>query len=272
MEDITGRWRELNRASWDERVDIHLQSETYDLDGFRQRPDSLKDFEKHEVGDVVGKELLHLQCHFGRDTLSWAARGADVTGLDFSPPAIEAARHLAAELALPARFVLADLYDAVAALDRRRFDIVYTGFGALNWLPDLPRWASIAADLLVPGGFLYLAEFHPFAFVLDDATGSVVTHDYFDEGPHLSGGPGSYADEHAVTEHNTTIEWDHTLASVVSAVAAAGLRIELLHEHDHTFYQQRQSLERHPHDIYRHPTEAPRYPLTYSLRARKDSP
>lgn len=269
MSDQTGRWRELNQASWDERVHIHLRGPFYDAAGFRDRVDSLKDFEKAEVGNVAGKHLLHLQCHFGLDTLSWAARGARAVGLDFSPPAIEAASRLAADLNLDARFVTADVYDAVSALPGQIFDIVYTGFGALNWLPDLPRWARLIAELLDNGGFLYLAEFHPFSFVLDDQTGRTVTHDYFDEGPHLSGGPGTYADETAATENNVTIEWAHMLSSVVTAIADAGLRIEFLHEHDHTFYLQRQSLRRHPNEIYRHPAGAPRYPLTYSIRARK---
>ncbi|PBC67381.1 methyltransferase family protein [Streptomyces sp. TLI_235] len=272
MGDLAGRWRELNKAYWDERVPIHLGAALYDIEEFRARPDSLKDFETAEVGDVRGKRLIHLQCHFGRDTLSWAARGAQVTGLDFSPPAIEAASRLATELGMDARFLTADVYDAASAVGGETFDIVYASFGALNWLPDISRWASVVAELLAPAGFLYLAEFHPFSFVLDDETGSTVTHDYFDEGPEASGGPGTYADEAATTENNDTVEWRHSLSTVVSAIAGAGLRIRFLHEHDHTFYLQRQSLERHDGDVYRHPAGAPRVPLTYSIRAEKASP
>jgi SAM-dependent methyltransferase len=269
MGDLAGHWRELNKAYWDERVPIHLGATFYDMEGFRALPDSLKDFETAEVGDVRGKSLLHLQCHFGRDTLSWAARGAQVTGLDFSPPAIEAASQLAVELGIDARFLTADVYDAASAVEEETFDIVYASFGALNWLPDISRWALVVAELLAPAGCLYLAEFHPFSFVLDDETGSTVTHDYFDEGPEASGGSGTYADEAATTEHNETVEWRHSLSTVVSAIAGAGLRIQFLHEHDHTFYLQRQSLERHDGDIYRHPVGAPRIPLTYSIRAEK---
>ncbi|MFG2823511.1 class I SAM-dependent methyltransferase [Kitasatospora sp. NPDC048365] len=269
MGEPAGRWRELNKAYWDERVPIHLGGAFYDVDGLRAGPDSLKDFETAEVGDVSGKSLIHLQCHFGRDTLSWAARGATVTGLDFSAPATGAGTRLAAELGLDARFLTADVYDAVSAVRGQTFDIVYASFGALNWLPDIGRWAAVAAELLTPGGFLYLAEFHPFSFVLDDETASTVTHDYFDEGPEASGGPGTYADETAQTEHNDTVEWRHSLATVVSAIAAAGLRIRFLHEHDHTFYRQRQSLESRDGQIYRHPDGVPRTPLTYSIRAEK---
>ncbi|GGN63672.1 type 12 methyltransferase [Streptomyces albiflavescens] len=269
MDDLAQGWQALNKAYWDERVPLHLDAAFYDMTGFRARPNSLKDFETAEVGDVRGKRLIHLQCHFGRDTLSWAARGAQVTGLDFSAPAIAAAAQLAAELGIDARFLVADVYEAVPAVARETFDIVYTSFGALNWLPDISRWALVVAELLAPGGILYLAEFHPFCFVLDDETGRTLTHDYFDEGPHASGGPGTYADEAATTEHNATVEWDHRLSTIVSAIARAGLRIEFLHEHDHTFYRQRQSLVRHEGDIYRQPEGAPRIPLTYSIRAAK---
>jgi SAM-dependent methyltransferase len=269
MAEPAERWQELNQAYWDERVPVHLGSDFYDMEQFRTRRDSLKDFETAEVGDVRGKRLIHLQCHFGRDTLSWAARGARVTGLDFSPPAIAAASRLATELGIDARFLTADVYDAVSAVGGETFDIVYTSFGALNWLPDITRWASVVATLLAPAGFLYLAEFHPFSFALDDETGTTVTHDYFEEGPEASGGPGTYADEAATTVHNATVEWRHRLSTVVSAIAGSGLRIEFLHEHDHTFYLQHQSLQRHDGDIYRHPEGAPRIPLTYSVRAEK---
>nr|WP_306454471.1 class I SAM-dependent methyltransferase [Streptomyces sp. TLI_235] len=240
--------------------------------GFRARPDSLKDLETAEVGDVRGRSLIHLQCHFGRDTLSWAARGAQVTGLDFPQPAIEAASRLATGLGIDARFLTADVYDAVSAVEGATFDIVYASFGALNWLPNISRWASVVAELLAPAGFLYLAEFHPFSFVLDDETGSTVTHDYFDEGPKASGGPGTYADGAAMTDNNATVEWRHSLSTVVPAIARAGLRIQFLHEHDHTFYLQCQSLERHDGDVYRHPEGAPRIPLTYSIRAERLDP
>jgi len=181
MDDVIGRWREVNLANWNERVPIHLAGSFYDLPGFREKRTVLRDFEIAEVGDVTGRSLVHLQCHFGQDTLSWAAHGARVSGLDFSGPAVEAARGLAAELEVEAEFVQADVYEAVTAFEGRTFDIVYTGFGALTWLPDLSRWARVVSDLLKPGGFLYLSEFHPLTGILDDETGTVVTYDYFDE-------------------------------------------------------------------------------------------
>jgi SAM-dependent methyltransferase len=160
-------WRALNRANWDSRVPVHLASSFYDLAGFRAGACTLRPFEVSEVGSVVGRRLVHLQCHIGLDTLSWARRGALVSGLDFSVPAIEAASALAASLGLPATFVVADVYDAVDAFGGQKFDIVYTGIGALVWLPDVPDWSRVVAGLLAPGGFVYLAEGHPFAQVLD---------------------------------------------------------------------------------------------------------
>src|SRR3712207_3593688 len=133
------RYQETNRASWDERVPIHVGGEFYDVAGFKAGQERLRPFEISEVGDVGGKDLLHLQCHFGIDTLSWARRGARVVGLDFSLPAIVEARKLAAELALEAEFVHSDVYDASHVLEGRNFDVLYTGLGAIYWLPDIPR-------------------------------------------------------------------------------------------------------------------------------------
>lgn len=166
----------VNKALWDERVPIHVASDFYDVTGFKGGGQTLRDFELAEVGDVTGLQLVHLQCHFGLDTLSWARRGAHVTGLDFSEKAIEAARTVADETELQARFVVADVYDAPAVLGET-YDIVYTGLGALCWLPDINRWAETVTFLLRPGGFVYLAEFHPFADTLDDEKGRTVTYD-----------------------------------------------------------------------------------------------
>src|SRR3954447_6521687 len=193
-----------NREMWDERVPLHVGSDFYDVDSFRAGTTSLKPFEIEEVGDVNGRTLLHLQCHFGLDTLSWATRGATVTGLDFSPPAVEAATGLARELGLDqrSRFVSANVYDAVGALGGEQFDIVYTGGGALNWLPDLERWAGVVSALLRPGGFLYLCEFHPFTWVFPYRDELVVTNDYFNTGAQFDDEPGSYTDPGAITLAN----------------------------------------------------------------------
>jgi SAM-dependent methyltransferase len=192
--EITG-WLDLNRANWDDRAAVHAGSGFYDLDGFRAGASTLRAFEADELGDVTGKRLLHLQCHMGQDTLSWARLGAQVTGLDFSPAAIATARDLAAQIGLAdlARFVDADVYSAVHALGGQRFDIVYTGLGALVGLPDLTRWANEVASCLSAGGVFYIVEFHPLAQTLDD-DGRTLAHDYFDAGPQMCDCPVTYTD------------------------------------------------------------------------------
>ncbi|MCX4963734.1 class I SAM-dependent methyltransferase [Streptomyces sp. NBC_00654] len=266
-------WHDTNRARWDERVAIHEASDYYGLDAFRAGKDALREFELAEVGDVTGKSLLHLQCHIGLDTLSWARHGAaHVVGLDFSEPAVEAARSLARSLGLApdrAAFVAADVYDAKEAVPDSSYDIVYTGVGALNWLPDIGRWAETAASLVAPGGFLYVSEFHPLADTLDDSTGSTVMYDYFSREAWVDETPGTYADLDAPTVHNRSVEWQHPVGTVVSALAAAGLRIEFLHEHDVSLVARFGSLERHPDGHYRFPADWPRIPLMYSIKASR---
>jgi 2-polyprenyl-3-methyl-5-hydroxy-6-metoxy-1,4-benzoquinol methylase len=262
-------WREANRANWDERVPIHTGGDFYDVEAFKAGQQRLRPFELEEVGDVSGKDLLHLQCHFGIDTLSWARRGARVTGLDFSAPAVEAARALAEEMGLDADFVRSDVYEAGEALGGRTFDVVYTGLGALNWLPDIGRWARVAAGRVRPGGFLYLSEFHPFTNVFADAD-LTVEHDYFHSAePEVWDEPGTYADLDAETEHNLTYEWKHTLSDVVTALIDAGLVLEFLHEHDYTLFPRWPVLEKTGFDTYRLPEGTPRIPLMYSLLARR---
>ncbi|HEX2315398.1 MAG TPA: class I SAM-dependent methyltransferase [Thermomonospora sp.] len=262
-------YRTVNRALWDAWVPLHVAGEFYDVPGFLAGATTLRDFEVAEVGDVTGRTLAHLQCHFGLDTLSWARRGASVTGLDFSAPAIDTARSLAAECGLDARFVVADVYDAREALGET-YDIVYTGIGALNWLPDVDRWARVAAGLVRPGGFLYLVEFHPAGDMLDDEEGRTVAYDYFDRGPHHWDEPGTYTGDGAPPGDMRSVQFLHGLGEVVSALVAAGLRLEFLHEHDFTLFRRFAALERDG-VLYRQPAGRPRAPLMYSLRATRPS-
>jgi SAM-dependent methyltransferase len=265
---------------WDERVPVHLASAFYDLDGFRASQDALRDFEIDEVGDVAGKRLLHLQCHIGTDTLSWVRRGAVVTGLDFSARAVAAAQDLAAQLGLQpqqALFVYADVYDAPTALAGQAYDIVYTGLGALCWLPDLVSWARIVTSLLVPGGFLYLSEFHPVGLCLSPA-GTSLAGDYFEGDAIVVDEPGTYADRDARTRHTRSMVWRHTLGEVISAVAGAGLHLEFLHEFDFTLFEHVEGMVRGAENsatgggsdaVFRLPDGTPRVPLLYSLRAAR---
>jgi len=229
------RYRAANLALWEELTAIHERSGYYDVEGFLAGAERLGPIELAELGpDVPGRSLLHLQCHFGLDTLSWARHGATVTGVDFSGAAVALARRLAAETGLPATFIQSDLY-ALPDVLGERFDIVFTSWGVLIWLADLAGWARLIADYLVPGGVFYIAEFHPFALTLDDqADEPLVGHDFYfpTAEPHAweNDGSGSYADPAAHVAAPVQYEWNHSLGEIVTALLAAGLRIEYLHE------------------------------------------
>lgn len=268
-------WHDENHALWDERVEIHAGSASYNVDGFLKGDDVLMDFEPGELGDVTGKRLVHLQCHMGQETLTWLRRGASrVAGVDFSESAIAKARELAAALGFgpdKAAFVVADVYDAPEALPENEFDVAYVSMGSINWLPDIGRWAETVASLLVPGGCLYMNEFHPVTHVLDEATGTRFVRDYTTEQALVREAPGTYtdSDRDRPTVHNTATEWVHSLGDVLSALAAAGLRLEFLREHDKTVFRHFQNFERGEDGWWRPPAGQPRIPLLYSLKASR---
>jgi SAM-dependent methyltransferase len=227
-----------NRELWDAWTRIHLGSEFYDVASFRngERPIRVADYERDEVGSVEGRTLLHLQCHFGLDTLSWARLGATVTGIDFSDEGISAARELADEVGLPATFIRSDLYELPEALEEQ-FDIVYTSCGVLGWLPDIERWGQVAAHFVRPGGFLYLTEIHPVALAFQDEgvePGELrLAYPYWSHPEPLRFEvKGSYADRDAPTDRLVEYGWDHSLGEIVTSLADAGLRLEFLHEFD----------------------------------------
>lgn len=223
-------YSKANLDWWNEAVGVHAQGNTYGLESFKAGMSRLKYLEREEVGEVAGKSVLHLQCHFGLDTLSWARLGANVTGVDFSEKAIALARSLAEEEGLDATFVQSDIYDLPSALSRQ-FDIVYTSYGVIGWLPDLLPWGTIIARFLKPGGFFYIAEGHPFMWLLDDATSDFnVTHPYFSHDTMKEEGEGSYADRSAKMEHTVTYGWNHTFSEIFTSLLSAGLRIDFLHE------------------------------------------
>ncbi len=262
----------VNRARWDELVDIHLRSPDYRVAAFKAGEDHLHPIEAAEIGPIAAKRLIHLQCHFGLDTLCLARRGAVVTGLDFSPAAIDAARSLAAETGLRARFVVGNLYDA-PALVGERFDIVYVSWGAINWLPDITRWANIVAAMLETGGFLYLLEGHPAAMALaQEEPGAPIlpAYDYFQQpGPLVSFAATSYTGDPDPVAHTEMHEWIHPLGAVVTALIEAGLALDWLHEHDRVAWRMFPCLAEGSDYMWRMPAGRPSLPLAYSLRARK---
>ncbi|MCX6371818.1 MAG: class I SAM-dependent methyltransferase [Actinobacteria bacterium] len=230
-----------NLASWDEAVGIHVDSQLYDVEGFKKGRCSLSDIEVDELGPLVreGTTMLHLQCHFGLDTLSWARRGAVVTGVDFSGEGIAAARGLADEVGLSARatFVQSNVL-ALADVLQGSFDVVFCSWGALIWLGDLERWAQVVARFLKPGGTFYIAEFHPYALLLADAAAPEslrIGYPYFQYGrPQRFDEPGDYADPEAQTQHTLTFEWNHGFAEILDPLLRSGLRLEFLHEFPYT--------------------------------------
>jgi SAM-dependent methyltransferase len=263
-------YQQANLALWNEWAEINAKSKSYDVAGFRAGKSSLKPIELEELGEVAGKTLLHLQCHFGLDTLSWARRGAMVTGVDFSDQAVRLAQALAQEVGLEARFICTDVY-ALHEVLAGQFDIVYTSYGVLCWLGDLKRWAELIAHFLRPGGVFYVADFHPFAYVFDNEQPAElrVKYPYFYQPtPAEWQVHGSYADREAHVNQPVDYEWAHSLGEIVSEVAAAGLRIEFLHEHRCSVDRTLECMEQDAQGWWRlkGPSDLP---LMFSLRAVK---
>jgi SAM-dependent methyltransferase len=272
---IDSEWRqhlEANRRHWDEVVSIHAASDFYDVASFKAGASGLNQLELEEVGDVKGKSLLHLQCHFGQDTLSWAREGAIVTGVDFSEQAIDTARALAADIDTDARFVVSNLYSLPDNLTGQ-FDIVFTSYGVLGWLPDISRWGQVVAHFIRPGGTFYIVEFHPFAWVFDDAPGATaldVRYSYFPSPePLRSDDDGTYVDRTAQLEHRTTYNWAHPLGEIVGALIDAGLHIEFLHEFPFSPYQCWPFTEVAADGTARLTSHDGSVPLLFSIRATK---
>jgi SAM-dependent methyltransferase len=232
-------YRSVNRANWDERAPAHVKSPDYAVARFLEDPTFISQvvrFDLPLLGDVKGKRGVHLQCHIGTDTISLARLGARMSGLDFSFPALEAARHLASATDAEIEFVQADVYDAFEALGALQFDLVYTGIGALPWFPDIDRWAGVVARLLKPGGRLFMREGHPMLWALEDRRQDgllIVEYPYFQrQEPCVWTNVGTYVQTDASFEHDTTNEWNHGLGEIVSALLTRGLLITGFVEHD----------------------------------------
>lgn len=262
-------WLATNRGLWDEMASIHASTEFYDIEGLVAGRDDLRPWEDTELGPVAGLDLLHLQCHIGSDTVAWARRGANVVGVDFSTNALDVARELSRRCRLDIEWVEADVYEAAVALGGRAFDIVYTGIGALGWLPDLNRWADVVGSLVAPGGVLYVVELHPMWVALIE-DGNAICQDAinagftrWDEEDRVS-----YAALDRPLAHVSSFERLHSISDVLSAVLRAGLVVELFHEFDVT-PAPTPWLECGHDRLYRFPAGRPRFPLTYSLRARR---
>jgi SAM-dependent methyltransferase len=229
----------VNRAGWDERAPAHARSVTYGVQRFATDPTFLSDvvrFDVPRLGDVSGLRGVHLQCHIGTDTISLARLGATMTGLDFSAAALAEARDVAASAGVSVEFVLSDVYGALDVLEAEAYDLVFTGIGALCWLPEVRRWADVVAGLLKPGGRLFIREGHPMLWALDDTrTDGVVAlgYSYFETAePLVTEEGGTYVETETEFEHNVAHSWNHGLGELVTALLDNGLQITGLEEHE----------------------------------------
>ena len=264
-----------NRRNWDERVAIHRRDTTgfYAIERFLAGEKRLHAIDSGELGEIAGKRLIHLQCHFGLDTLILAREGAVATGLDFSPAAITEARRLAAEVGVAADFVCANVYDAPQAVEGE-FDIVFTTWGTICWLPDIVRWAETIASPLAPGGVLYFADAHPAILVLEERDGRLVAEWAADtpiDQPLVFDEAQTYTGDPTPLTESRTYQWIHSLPRILCALTAAGLVLDFVHEHHWLPWPPFPMCIRDDNGAYRLPKSASPLPLAVSLRAVKSS-
>ncbi|MGD0588910.1 MAG: methyltransferase domain-containing protein [Thermoplasmata archaeon] len=260
----------VNRRKWDESVPLHVASDSYDVGSFLRGKSTLRSLELQEMGPVKGKTLLHLQCHFGLDTLSWARRGADVTGVDFSPPAIRAAQQLARQAGIKARFVRSNVYDLPDALDQR-FDIVYTGKGAICWLPDIDRWAAVVARFLRPGGRFFFLEDHPIVELFPNDAGTTELQPkipYFGARALREEYDGTYATG-AKMRHRVTYSWIHPVSELLSALVAHALEIESVREYPYSYWHRFPLMKEDAQGWWRLTKDEGLIPLMWSVTATR---
>ena len=264
--DSEKNYIEINRQSWNNRTDTHIKSEFYDLDSFLKGKSSLKEIELNLLGNLQGKTILHLQCHFGQDTISLSRLGAEVTGVDLSDKAIEKAKQIAKETNSNANFICCDIYDLPNNLEKQ-FDIVFTSYGTIGWLPDLNKWAKIVSQFLKPGGQFIFVEFHPVVWMFDDNF-EKIGYNYFNSGAIVETQNGTYADKTAeITQ--SYVMWNHGLSEVISSLIKNGLEINSFEEFDYSPHNCfNKTIEFEP-GKYRIEHLDNKIPMVYSLGAIK---
>lgn len=258
---------EINRQSWNNRIDSHLKSEFYDLDGFLNGKTSLNTIELNLLGDIKGKSILHLQCHFGQDTISLSRMGADVIGVDFSDKAIESARQIAKNTDSNAKFICCDIYDLPNHLDQK-FDIVYTSYGTIGWLPDLDIWAKIISKFLKPEGQFIFVEFHPVVWMFDDNF-EKIGYRYFNSGAIIETESGTYADKNADI-NQSYVMWNHGISEVLNSLIKNGLEIKAVDEFDYSPYNCFNKTVEFEKGKYRIAHLENKIPMVYSIVAKKN--
>jgi 2-polyprenyl-3-methyl-5-hydroxy-6-metoxy-1,4-benzoquinol methylase len=264
--NIPQNYKAINKDAWNKRTDVHVASSFYDLTGFLKGDSSLQATESGLLGDLQGKSVLHLQCHFGMDSLSMARMGAHVTGVDLSDKAIEKARELNGTLGLDARFVCCDLYDLDQYLDEQ-FDIVFTTYGTIGWLPDLEKWGALIQRFLKPAGTFVFVEFHPVMWMFDNQLAKI-EYSYFNREAIVEESTGTYTDRNAPIEY-TEVSWNHSLDEVFSALLQHGISIEQFREYDFSHYNCFSNLQQTAPNQYRHLHLGGKIPMMYSIVGKK---
>ena len=233
MNQKENNYLNINRNLWNQKVDFHIKSDFYDVPGFLKGNSSLNKIELNLLNDITDKSILHLQCHFGQDTISLGRMGAKVTGIDLSNEAIDQAKLLAEKSNSEADFICCDIYDLPNHLDKQ-FDIVFSSYGTIGWLPDLNKWAQIISNYLKPGGMFVFAEFHPVVWMFDDNL-EKIKYSYFNSGAIIETETGTYANKDANIEAEF-VTWNHSISEVVNSLISNGLEISSLDEYDYSPY------------------------------------
>ena len=263
---MSDKYFEINKQTWNEKVKIHSKSDMYDMEAFKNGKSSLMAYERNALGDVSGKSLLHLQCHFGQDTLSWARLGAQCVGVDLSDEGIALAKTLNEELQLDAQFVCCNVLETSKHIDDT-FDIVFTSYGVIGWLPDLKPWGKMIADRLKKGGVFYMAEFHPIVWMFDYLDGKkVMRYGYMQDEPIYEEYEGTYANEDSKMI-SKEYGWNHGLSEVINALVEAGLQINYLNEYDESPYNVLPDLVETKSGNYVNKDKL--YPLIFEIKATK---
>lgn len=264
------KYFENNLKRWNELVDINVKSKFYDLEGFISGKTSLLPIEIEELGNVEGKTLLHLQCHFGMDSLSWARKGAIVTGIDFSDKAISFAKQLSKKLKLPAKFLRSNIYD-IPEIIHKKYNIVFTSYGVICWLPDLYKWAKLIDYCLKPGGIFYIIDNHPFGILIDENKPPFeISYNYFTKGePVHWNDSDTYAGEDVELKNKSCFEWFHKMSDIINSLIQVNLKIEYLHEFPYGFFGLHPDMKKRDDRLWEFQTLKYSVPMMFSIKAHK---
>jgi ubiquinone/menaquinone biosynthesis C-methylase UbiE len=256
----------INKATWNNKVDVHVDSDFYDMDGFLNGKSTLNEIELELLGDVKGKKILHLQCHFGQDTMTFSRMGAKATGVDLSDKAVEKAREINEKLNLDTTFVCCDIYDLPDHLDEK-FDIVFTSYGTIGWFPNLDKWAKVVSHFLQPNGKFVMADFHPVVWMFDNDFKEIF-YNYFNVAPIIEDESGTYADRSAEISAQT-VTWNHPTSEILNALITNGLELNCYNEFDYSPYNCFNQAEEFEPNKFRIKHLENKIPMVYSIAATK---